>query len=50
MTIMTSAPRIMAIAVPATPELGRNFLPGLMKEPQPMTQPKAIAQTCMGES
>ena len=47
--IRIAAPIIMAIAVPATPELGKNFLPGLMKEPQPMTQPKAIAQTCIGE-
>ena len=50
MMIMTSAPRIIAMAVPATPEFGRNFFPGLMKEPQPMTQPNAMAQTCMGES
>ena len=50
MMIMTSAPRIIAIAVPATPEVCRNFFPGLIKEPQPITQPKAIAQTCMGVS
>ena len=40
----------MAIAVPATPEFGRNFFPGLMNEPQPIMQPKAIAQTCIGLS
>ena len=40
----------MAIAVPATPEVGRNFFPGLMKLPQPITQPKAMAHTCMGLS
>ena len=50
MIIITAAPRIMAIAVPATPELGRNFFPGLMNEPQPMTQPKAIAHTFIGFS
>jgi hypothetical protein len=48
MMIITSAPNAMAMAVPATPELGRNFLPGLMKEPHPMIQPKARAQTLMG--
>ena len=50
MTIITRAPRNMAMAVPATPELGRNFLPGLTKLPQPMTHPKAMAQTFMGLS
>ena len=48
MIIITNAPRIMAIAVPATPEFGRNFFPGFTKLPQPMTQPKAIAHTCIG--
>ena len=38
------------MAVPATPEFGRNFLPGLMNDPQPITQPKAIAHTWVGES
>ena len=38
------------MAVPATPEFGRNFLPGLMKDPQPMMHPNAIAQTFMGLS
>ena len=50
MMIMTAAPRIIAIAVPATPELDRNFLPGLMNEPHPITQPNAMAQTCIGLS
>ena len=40
----------MAIVVPAIPEFGKNFLPGLIKDPQPMMQPKAMAQTCIGES
>ena len=48
MIIMTNAPRIIAIAVPATPEFGRNFLPGFTKLPHPITHPKAIAHTCMG--
>ena len=30
-------------------DVGRNFLPGLIKLPHPITQPKAIAQTCIGE-
>ena len=47
---MTIAPNIIAIVVPATPEFGRNFFPGLIKEPQPITQPKAIAQTCIGDN
>ena len=50
MIIITRAPRIIAIAVPATPEFGRNFLPGLTKLPQPITQPNAIAQTFIGLS
>ena len=45
MMIITRAPNNIARAVPSTPEFGRNFLPGLMKEPQPMMQPKAMAQT-----
>jgi hypothetical protein len=49
MMIMTRAPRIIAIAVPATPEVGKNFLPGLIKLPHPITQPNAIAHTCVGE-
>jgi hypothetical protein len=50
MIIMTKAPSTIAIAVPATPEFGRNFLPGFTKDPQPMIHPNAIAQTCIGFS
>ena len=50
MMTMTRAPSTMAIAVPATPEFGRNFLPGFINEPQPIMQPKAIAHTETGLS
>ena len=33
------------MAVPATPELGKNFLPGFINEPHPIIQPNAIAHT-----
>jgi len=36
--------------VPATPEFGRNFLPGFTKDPHPMMQPNAIAQTFTGDN
>ena len=49
-TFAEAGANIIAIAVPATPEVERNFFPGLMKLPQPMTQPNAIAHTCMGFS
>ncbi len=48
MIIITSVPRTIAIAVPATPEFGRNFFPGLTNDPQPMIQPNAIDHTCIG--
>lgn len=47
---MTKAPSTIAIAVPYTPELGRNFFPGFIKDPQPTTHPNAMAQTCMGDT
>ena len=50
MIIITNAPSTMAMAVPSTPELGRNFFPGFMNAPQPMIQPKAIAHTCVGDN
>ena len=32
MMIITIAPRAIAIAVPATPELGKNFFPGFTND------------------
>lgn len=48
--IITIAPSAIAIAVPATPEFGKNFLPGFTKEPQPIIHPNANAHTCVGDN
>ena len=39
----------MEITVPMGPATGRKVEPGIMKAPQPMMQPKAIAQTSSGD-
>ena len=45
---MTTAPSEMAIAVPAVPAVGKNVVPGMMNEPQPMQQPNANAHSVNG--
>lgn len=49
MISMMSIPINMAITVPAGPATGRKVVPGMAKTPQPTIQPKAIAQTSIGD-
>ena len=47
---MMAAPMRMARDVPSVPATGRNMVPGIRNEPQPMQQPNASAHSVNEES
>ena len=49
MTSIIAALTAIEIAVPIGPAVGKNFVVGIAKDPQPMIQPIANAQTLSGD-
>ena len=47
---MAMEPNTKAIAVPNGPALGKKVVPGMTKTPQPIVQPKEIAQAAKGDA